>query len=648
MTSLFERIDGLRVDVKALINRVTTLSQNSELPPLPDAVDGIIAKLDQNIYLVPVMGEAKRGKSSFLNALMGRSILPVSDKIATNQVFRIARAEKFACRLRYEDGSADPIAVEDLATYGSQIYANSPRARAAAQGKLLRWIEIDIPDTVAKFLPKNIALLDTPGLGSILAAHGKITRRFIPYGDGVIYVLDSERPMVEDDTQYINEILDNTPNIFFIQTRIDQFGSAYKGVLARNREILREKFAERLSDPQVWPISNTNLMKAVETGDADYLQVSRFPALAEALQIFLFRSAGVEKLAQATGLLAEQLRQGGDTLNTRLKNLIAESQEGRAEIQRKIAENLRVFHDTWGERGRERERLTKDLQQIIQRGKHQFVQTLQPTGRIAAMIGREIDQIDSVATAKSFAESLKTNILEWADVEWNKVDEATRTACAARLAHLIADVGDLSTGVSGADGASISRTTTLSARGDLWTRVVGGRVHMVQTTMTAGLASALAGVAITTSWFPPVSLSIVAGLAVWGFLRGWRDTGARELEKAKAELKQHLAAGLDEVRSHFMSVSVEQSSVLDRHFSEQEAVVLKRVDGLINDKSKQVKVEQERLEADGKLGEAARAAKLAALRTQIDDWTALTTDATAFQGAFNAVIQELMPKEAAV
>src|SRR5919107_5613708 len=49
-----------------------------------------------------VVGEAKRGKSTFVNALIGRDILPTDVRVATSQVFDVRPADREAYHLRFE------------------------------------------------------------------------------------------------------------------------------------------------------------------------------------------------------------------------------------------------------------------------------------------------------------------------------------------------------------------------------------------------------------------------------------------------------------------------------------------------------------------------------------------------------------------
>ncbi len=281
--TLLKQIDGLRQQSLTLLDQLTDRAATFELPAPPEALGQFRQKLQDNRYQVLVVGEAKRGKSSFINALLGRAILPTDVDIATSQVFLVNQAAQEAYRIRFEDGSTEAISAADLPRYGSQVLADiegTPRL-----DQIIRWIEVDAP---ARFLPDGVSLLDTPGLGSLFAAHGQITQRFIPQADAVIYVLDSGQPIGQADLDSIAAILEVTGSLFFIQTRIDQFRKEqWQALQARNEQVLHERFAGQLADARVWPISSTNLMKAAETQDADYEIVSRHREVAAALKTFL-------------------------------------------------------------------------------------------------------------------------------------------------------------------------------------------------------------------------------------------------------------------------------------------------------------------------------------------------------------------------
>ena len=83
------RIETVRQATIAVLERVAEKAKAYQLPAPPATLEDYRRKLVANNYQVLVVGEAKRGKSSFVNALIGRPILPTDVDVATSQVFRI-------------------------------------------------------------------------------------------------------------------------------------------------------------------------------------------------------------------------------------------------------------------------------------------------------------------------------------------------------------------------------------------------------------------------------------------------------------------------------------------------------------------------------------------------------------------------------
>ncbi len=348
VNTALDRADAVRKKTLAVASSLAETAAAFGLADPGDTLEQYTKKLAANTYEVLVVGEAKRGKSTFVNALIGRDLLPTDVDIATSQVFRICPAEREGYCLRFEDDSRQEIGAADLALYGSQVVADADGVPRLDQ--IIRWIEVDVP---ARFLPANVRVLDTPGLGALYAAHAQITHRFVPHADAVIFVLDSQAPIGEPEIQIVTALLEVTRSIFFIQTKIDLFRrEIWQEIQKRNEEILKLRFGDRLSDPRVWPISSINLRKAAQTGDDDYLMVSRHNELAAALQAFLFRVAGWSRSAEAVVLAGHYQALCRQTLAARLGALTEESKQKRAEFQRRAMERRKQFEADWGERGK--------------------------------------------------------------------------------------------------------------------------------------------------------------------------------------------------------------------------------------------------------------------------------------------------------
>src|SRR5215207_2417329 len=423
-----QKAESVRRETNAVLENLTQKAAKFELPQPPEVLETFRDKLQENTYKVLVAGEAKRGKSSFVNALIGQDILPTDVRVATSQVFKVSPAEREAYRLRLEDDSVQEITPEDLPRYGSQVLEDVGERPRLDQ--IIRWIEVDEPHI--RFLPEGVSLLDTPGLGALYAAHAQITHRFVPQADAVVFVLDSEKQIVQTELDFIEKILDVTSDIFFIQTKIDLYGEEqWRNVQQRNREILEERFQGRLTDTRVWPISSKLLLAAAagaEDAEED-LEDSRHEELETALQAFLYRVAGWSRSAAAVVLADDFHSTSRQVLAGRLATLEEGSAQKHAELQQLAADRIRQFEIDWGPQGQKRRELAEGIRRIIAQGKGSILEAVRPGGLIDAAGRARIQATGSAEDAEELARTMPGEVSARALDEWRQVWELTHKRC---------------------------------------------------------------------------------------------------------------------------------------------------------------------------------------------------------------------------
>src|SRR5215210_3685517 len=436
------QIEGVRRQTIAVLNELISKAGGFQLADPPPVLKGHLQKLRENAYKVLVAGEAKRGKSTFVNALIGRDVLPTDVDVATSQVFNVRPSPREAYRVRFEDGSAREIPPEALPLYGSQAMAGAVSLPASDQ--IVRWIEVEAP---IKFLPAGVSILDTPGLGALYAGHALITHRFVPDADAVIFVLESGQPVIEDDLKFIEQILTVTRNIFFVQTKIDQYNKEdWQNIQHRNQEILEERFKDRLTDTRVWPISSTNLRKAASAdkkAEQAYLIVSRYKELAAALQAFLARVSSWGRTAETIAVTTKYHATGRKALAGRLAGLTAESKQKQTELQKVAMEAKQRFDAEWGIQGQKYKELREGLQRAIAVGKQSFSNTMQPGSDIELTQKAKIEEVSSLKEARKVAEEMPGEIMTAAMNNWARVCGEVQQRCVALLGPFAEAVDDI-------------------------------------------------------------------------------------------------------------------------------------------------------------------------------------------------------------
>lgn len=622
MANAAEQIEEVRQRTVAVLDALVTKGKEFELAAPPEALKRRAQKLRENTYEVLVVGEAKRGKSTFVNALIGRDVLPTDVEVATSQVFNVRPAKQEAYRLRFEDGSARQITAADLPRYGSQIMAEA--GVVPAPGEIIRWIEVDMP---VRFLPPGVSILDTPGLGALYAGHARITHRFVPEADAVIFVLESGQPVVEEDLKFIEQILTVTRKIFFVQTKIDQYNKEdWQNVQRRNMEILAAKFKGRLADTRVWPVSSTNLRKAASANkktEEAYLMVSRHKELAAGLKAFLARLAGWDRAAEAMAAAVPYFTTSRKALEGRLAGLTADSKQKQAELQKIAAEGKRQFEAEWGPQGRKYRELKEGLQRAIAVGKQSFANTLQPGNDIELAQKAKIDAVTSLNEAKQVAEEMPDEVIMVAVNNWVEICEEVRRRCIELLgpfAEAAENIGapvdpELSGLATTGDGLDekFKRDYFSMLRGAAGGgMLVMGVSSMASLVIPAVATTALAAVAPFVA--VPV-LAVLVGSGVKGVLKG-------QVKTSQGQLRMQLMEMLQQVRRHFFDADLSAGSFsrVDEYFKTLERAVNEQVQELVREKSKEAQAEISRLAQARQLDGGEREAQVKQVQQQLAQW----------------------------
>jgi hypothetical protein len=138
------------------------------------------AGLDQPELRVVVFGEFNRGKSTLINALLGRIVLPAKLVPTTGHVTQVVYGKTEGIRVRSSDGRVETAGLDRLDSISSLDLGG-----AAREGIEALEVAVDHP-----LLRSGISLIDTPGLNE-KAAQTRRARAAIARADLVMLVLDA-------------------------------------------------------------------------------------------------------------------------------------------------------------------------------------------------------------------------------------------------------------------------------------------------------------------------------------------------------------------------------------------------------------------------------------------------------------------------
>ncbi|MDQ1909061.1 dynamin family protein [Paenibacillus sp. GD4] len=169
-------------------------------------------ELADEVFKLVVVGEFSRGKSTFVNGLLGRRLLPSSPSPTTTVLSKLKfAAEPYYC-LHYRDGRpSEKITEEQFQNIVAPVEPDTDdsgavleRERRMEQLGEIAHAEIGYPTAICQ---GGVELIDTPGTNDLDAAREEITYNFIPSADAAIIVLSGRQQLTETEMSFLKDRL---------------------------------------------------------------------------------------------------------------------------------------------------------------------------------------------------------------------------------------------------------------------------------------------------------------------------------------------------------------------------------------------------------------------------------------------------------
>jgi len=184
---------------------------------------------------VAILGQFKSGKSSFLNSLIGKPILPVGVIPVTTTITRLQYGERERVIVRQFDGREIEADIAAIGEFTSE-------AQNPANQKNVEVVDAELP-SLENYT--GLRLVDTPGLGSIFKSHIEISENWLPEVGTALLAISSDRPLAQSDLQLIRDLRKHTPKIVLLLTKADLLSpDQQKEVVHFFRTALQREFHE--------------------------------------------------------------------------------------------------------------------------------------------------------------------------------------------------------------------------------------------------------------------------------------------------------------------------------------------------------------------------------------------------------------------
>ncbi|MGC9196432.1 MAG: dynamin family protein [Syntrophobacteraceae bacterium] len=245
------------------------------------SLDETRKKLEEEAFNLVVLGQFKRGKSTFINALLGQRILPTAIVPLTSVVTILRYGQELRVEVEYLSSRVEEIKLASLAAFITE--RENPHNK-----KEVKEVTVYYP---SEYLRGGVRIIDTPGAGSVYSHNTESAYAYLPHVDAGIFVISVDPPLSKSEHQFLKDVREFVDKVFFVLNKIDQAdeNDRQESLEFTTRVIEEEVGAGKV---RIYPLSARCALEAKIANDELLLKRSLLPEFEKQLLDFLTREKG--------------------------------------------------------------------------------------------------------------------------------------------------------------------------------------------------------------------------------------------------------------------------------------------------------------------------------------------------------------------
>lgn len=304
--------------------------------------------LRSGVFRLLVLGDMKRGKSTFLNALIGENLLP-SDVNPCTAVLTILRFnQQKQVTVYFNDGKSPEVL--DFETFKISYTIDPKESKRLEHEQKQAFPDVDyaVIEYPLPLLEKGVEVVDSPGLNDT-EARNQLTLGYLNNCHAVLFVLSATQQFTLGERRYLeNYIKERGLTVFFLinawdlikETVIVPDDAEIQKEENKVREFYRNNLWEycqleghNLYSDRVFEISARNALRRRLRDSSDTLEGTGFPEFIDSLNTFLTKERAISELRQARSLARHTHRRVHQSIESRIPLLNQDVDELKDKIR---------------------------------------------------------------------------------------------------------------------------------------------------------------------------------------------------------------------------------------------------------------------------------------------------------------------------
>ncbi|MEW6274417.1 MAG: dynamin family protein [Bacillota bacterium] len=233
-------------------------------------------RFEKETFTLVILGEFKRGKSTFVNALLGEPLLPTAIVPLTAIPTIIHYQERPGAQVVFLNGEKQVIKLEAITGFVTE--KENPANR-----KQVREVQVGY---ASSFLQRGVILVDTPGVGSVYEHNTGAAYAYLPRSDAGIFLLSVDAPLSKTEIDYLKDVRQHVHKLFFVVNKADvASGSDVREALEFLQGALRNIFDGQ--ETPLFPLSARLALEGKRENNRQKIAASGILELEEKLNAFI-------------------------------------------------------------------------------------------------------------------------------------------------------------------------------------------------------------------------------------------------------------------------------------------------------------------------------------------------------------------------
>lgn len=351
----FASYQSMMITVGSALSDLADLCETMKMDKQREELEAIRKKLEDHHFSVGIMGEFKRGKSTVINSLLAKEIMPADILPCSATMNRVTYDLRPHVQLIMRDGSTRDIAVEELADYVTKL-TEAHESRAAE-------VEEAVVYYPCRFCQNGVDIIDTPGLNDDERMN-RIAEEIIPRLDAVIMVITPDNPFSMSEAEFVRTKLmaSDLGRLIFVVNKIDTIRRASdrvrvvesirqkieKSVMQKMADVYGEGSEEyqdalrKMGRIRIFPFSALDALEGKLAGDQELIEKSGTCEFEAALMKMLTEDRGALELATPLNAIARIAVEVVKTVDVR-RNALRMSAEEFEKNRQKMLEEIKTI-----------------------------------------------------------------------------------------------------------------------------------------------------------------------------------------------------------------------------------------------------------------------------------------------------------------